>query len=93
MLLQRDLVSSLDAHVMGQRGLSLTDFIATRLDMAHSSMLSEFELYGNFLNTFHPARFVTRYWFGRNASEDVDAPLALLRSKYPGMNFVATHEH
>ena len=93
MLLQRDLVSSLDAHVMRQQGLSLTDFIATRLDMAHSSMLSEFELYGNFLNTFHPARFVTRYWFGRNASDDSDASLAVLRSKYPGMNFVATHEH
>ena len=93
MLLQRDLVGGLDAHVMRQQGLSMADFIGARLDMAHSCMLSEFELYGNFLNSFHPERFVTRYWFGRNASNDRDASLTHLRAKYAGMNFVATHEH
>ena len=93
MLLQRDLVRELNGHVMRQQGAGVSDFIASRLDMAHGFMLSEFELYGNFLNSFHPGRFVTRYWFGRNASDDRDVSLAHLRSRYPGMNFVATHEH
>ena len=93
MVFQRDLVSSLNAHVMRRHGLSMSDFLATHLDMADRGMLSEFETYGNFLNTFHPERFVTRYWFGRNAADARDVSLASLRARYPHMNFVAVHQH
>ena len=93
MLLQRDLMGELSQHIQRRHGLSMTDFIAARLDMAQAYMLSEFETYGNFLNTFHADRFVTRYWFGRNAPYDKDASLSLLQAMHPRMNFVATHDH
>ena len=93
MLLQRGLLDSLNRHVVAQTGMSLIDAILHNIELANAGNLSEFEVYGNFLHSFHRGAFETRYWHNRKIAADNRLSLEQLEARFPRANSVSAHKH
>ena len=93
MIFQRRLVERLNHKVRNIRGRNVIDAILENIEIADRGGLSEYELYGNFLNSFHSEDFVTRYWYNRKIPPDTMLPLAQLEELFWNMNSVSAHEH
>jgi Family of unknown function (DUF6492) len=68
MLLQRAIMARLNQNVTAQHGDDLRAFILKNLSQANYDALSEFEIYGNYLNSFERNAFKTRYWYNVKAN-------------------------
>jgi Family of unknown function (DUF6492) len=91
MLFQRDLwidlVKSIELHCK-------TDFVTAIISVMASdkaAVLSEYELYGNFLYNHHPDRYYLRYWFNFQLLHHHTDNLELLMKKYTKYNSVSHH--
>jgi hypothetical protein len=93
MLFRRRAIDGLNRKVRETRGLNLTEAILDDIVNADRGGLSEFELYGNFLNSFRKEEFVTRYWYNSKVASDANLPLARLEALFWNMNSVSAHEH
>lgn len=93
MLLQRKFLASLNNKVRENCGLSLVDAILHKIEAANSGALSEFEIYGNFITSFHQDAVKTRYWYNKKISPNTKIPLERLESRFWNMNTISAHEH
>lgn len=93
MLMQRDLLQAMEARALAQCGMGLVAATLAHLDRNSSSSMSEYEMYGNFLNRHHRDRFVTRYWYNVNVEPHTTASLDELRARHGRMNSVSAHVH
>lgn len=92
MVLQRDVMKRLHEKVLSNCGLTLCDAILSKLDIANAG-LSEFEIYGNYMNSFEPEGFVTRYWYNQKVPPNRRFSLNELEAIYRRFNSVSAHEH
>ena len=90
-LLQRDIMAALDAHVRQRSGKGLIAHILDRLVAGEESRLSEFEIYGNFIHNFTPDRFETRYWYNRKISFSPGDRLEEIEARWGRYNSVSNH--
>ena len=93
MLFQRQLFKNLNEKVQENCGLSLVDAILNKVEIANSGGLSEFEIYGNFIYSFHRDALKTRYWYNRKIPLGAKLPLEKLERRFWNMNSVSAHEH
>jgi hypothetical protein len=93
MLLQRKFCKSLNDKVLENCGMSLVDAIVAKIERANAGELSEFEIYGNFVYSFHKEAYETRYWYNRKIPPATRLPLEILEARFWNMNTLSAHEH
>ena len=90
-LMQRDIMAALDAHVRQRSGKGLIAHILDTLVAGEESHLSEFEIYGNYMHNFMPDRFETRYWYNRKISFAPGDGLEDIEARWRRYNSVSNH--
>ena len=90
MFFDNDLLKQLRSTIEKASGLPWQEAIIGTLDPGEISCFSEFELYGNYMSSFHPERVLTRYWHNRSIGQpqDLDTLVARFGGKF---NSVSAH--
>jgi Family of unknown function (DUF6492) len=93
MLLQRAPMARLNQSVKARHGDDLRQFLLKNLSEATYQSLSEFEIYGNYLNSFEPSTFKTRYWYNVKAKPENMEKLEAFMARRLRFNSVSVHVH
>jgi hypothetical protein len=91
MLFQKNLMNALHQAVETHCGTDFVEAIMTRVDEPNGIVLSEYELYGNFVYRVARERCVVRYWYNRPVFGLPPGGLPQLRKIFPRCNSVSNH--
>ena len=91
MLFQRDLMNNIHKKIFDKHKLNLDEAVIFVYNTNLQASLSEYELYGNYLDNFHKDRFIKKYWFNHQITKNIVLDTEYIEKKYSRFNTVSYH--
>lgn len=85
MLMNRERVSELKAHIEKTHNRAWYEAIIANIDLREMSAFSEYETYGNWMLSRYPDQVIRHYWANLSLPREELGPYAELKSKYSSL--------